>query len=124
MKAQVSSLMLCVVMAACAREENYVSAPVDAPPPIPPFTIPSDSKANFYVLEKGGQGNERTIVTKREGPSGVSYSKRLYNCAEHTVKYLGTGDSLAAMTASAADPAMAPIVEGSIAYYVGLQACG
>jgi hypothetical protein len=112
------------VTTACTQEKNYTSAPVDAPPPAPPFTVPSDAKANFYVVEKGGQGNERTIITKREGASGISYSKRLYNCAEHTVKYLGTGDSLAAMAVSAADPSMAPIVEGSTAYYVGLQACG
>lgn len=124
MKLRATLLVLCAAMAACSQERNYTSAPEDAPPPIPPFTVPSDAKANFYVLEKGGQGNERTIVTKRAGPSGISYSKRLYNCADHTVKYLGTGDSLAAMAVSAADPAMVPIVEGSIAYYVGLQACG
>jgi hypothetical protein len=87
------------------------------------FTVPSDARANFYILEKSGQDNVRVIVTKREGPSGTSYSKRLYNCAEHTAKYLGTGDSLEAMALSAADSAMAPIVEGSIAYYVSLQAC-
>jgi hypothetical protein len=123
MKIRVTFLTLCAAIAACTKEKNYVSAPVDAAPPVPPFTVPSDAKANFYVLEKGGVGNERTIVTKREGPSGVTYSKRLYNCVDHTVKYLGTGESMEAMAVSPADPAMAPIVEGSIAYYVGLQAC-
>jgi hypothetical protein len=123
MKVRVAFLVLCAAMAACTKEKNYVSAPVDAMSPVPPFTVPSDAKANFYFLEKGGEGNERTIVTKCEGPSGITFSKRLYNCVDHTVKYLGTGDSLEAMVTSAADPAMAPIVEGSIAYYVGLQAC-
>jgi hypothetical protein len=124
MKVRVTFFTLCAALVACTQEKNYTLAPVDAPPPVLPFTVPSDARANFYILEKGNQGNERVIVTKREGPSGTSYSKRLYNCADHTVKYLGTGDSLEAMDVSPADPAMGPIVEGSIAYYVGLQACG
>ncbi len=88
-----------------------------------PLSVPSDSKAQFFVLEKGGKGAERTIVTKRVGPSGTSFSKRLYNCTGSTVKYLGTGDSLAEMASSRADPKMGPIVQGSIAYYVGVEAC-
>lgn len=88
-----------------------------------PLSVPSDPKAQFFVLEKGGSGAERTIVTKRVGPSGTSYSKRLYNCNNNSVKYLGTGDSLAAMTSSKSDPNMGPIVQGSIAYYVGIEAC-
>jgi len=88
-----------------------------------PLSIPSDSKAQYFVLEKSGSGAERTIVTKRVSSSGTGYSKRLYNCADKTVKYLGTGDSLAAMDASNADPNMAPIVADSIAYYVSVEAC-
>ena len=88
-----------------------------------PLIVPSDPKAKFFVLEKEGSGAERTIVTKRVGPSGSSYSKRLYNCKNRTVKYLGTGDSLAEMDSSKPDPSMGPIVKGSIAYFVGLEAC-
>ncbi|MNY79881.1 hypothetical protein D3C86_2207080 [compost metagenome] len=74
-------------------------------------------------MEKAGTSDLRTIVTRREGSSGASYSRRLYDCSANTVKYLGTGDSLEAMRTSRADPGMAPIVEGSIAYYVGIEAC-
>lgn len=88
-----------------------------------PLSVPSDSKAEFFVLHKGGSGTQRTILTKRVGPSGVSYSERLFNCANNTAKYLGTGDSLAEMAASKADPNMGLIVNGSIAYYIGLEAC-
>lgn len=88
-----------------------------------PLNIPSDPKAEFFVLEKEGSSAERTIVTKRVGSSGSSYSKRLYNCHNNTVKYLGSGDSLSAMAASKPDPNMGPIVRGSIAYYVGREAC-
>lgn len=88
-----------------------------------PLSVPSDAKAQFFVLEKGGNGVERTIVTKRVGSSGTTYSKRLYNCRDATVKYLGTGDSIAAMNVSQPDPKMAEIVNGSIAFYVGKEAC-
>lgn len=88
-----------------------------------PLSIPSDSKAQYFVLEKNGDGVERTIVTKRIGSSGTSYSRRLYNCANNTVKYLGTGDSLEEMSTSKPDPNMTPIIDGSIAYYVGIEAC-
>lgn len=88
-----------------------------------PLIVPSDAKAKFYILEKGGSGSERTIVTKRVGPSGTGYSKRLYNCNDKTVKYLGTGDSLEEMGKSNPDPKVSPIVQGSIAFYVGLEAC-
>lgn len=87
------------------------------------LNIPSDPKAQYFILEKGGKGTNRTIVTKRVGSSGISYSKRLYNCANDTVKYLGTGSSIEEMSTSKADPSMGPIVQGSIAYYVGLEAC-
>jgi len=87
------------------------------------LNVPSDPKATFFILEKGGKGIERTIVTKRVGPSGTTYSRRLYNCTNNTVKYLGSGDTMSAMISSKADPSMAPIVQGAIAYYVGLEAC-
>lgn len=87
------------------------------------LTVPSDPRAQYFVLEKGGSGAERTIVIKRVGPSGISYSKRLYNCANSTAKYLGTGDTLSEMASSRPAASMGPIVQESIAYYVGLEAC-
>jgi hypothetical protein len=88
-----------------------------------PLGIPSEPKAAYFVLEKSITGNEATIVTKRVGSSGTSYSRRLYNCVDKTVKYIGSGDSIDAMNASAPDPKMSPIFERSIAYYVGIEAC-
>lgn len=109
MKYQLAFISLIISVSAFAAEK--------------PLGVPSDSKAQFFVLEKGSSGSERTIVTRRVGSSGTSYSKRLYNCKNSTVKYLGTGDSLTEMASSRADPNMAPIVRGSIAYYVGVEAC-
>lgn len=85
--------------------------------------IPSDSKANYTVIEKNSRGDFRTIITKREGVSGVSYSERLYDCSKGFVKYLGTGDTLEQMKSSSADPDMTPIVDQSIAFYIGQEAC-
>ena len=88
-----------------------------------PLAVPTDTKATYTVLEVGGKFPDRTIVTKRVGPSGTSYSKRLYNCNNSTVKYLGSGDTLADMAKSKPDPRMGPIVPRSIADYVGKRAC-
>ncbi|POG01255.1 hypothetical protein BGP85_22420 [Pseudomonas putida] len=85
--------------------------------------IPSDPKASYTILDRDSSGTERTITTKREGASGTSYSRRLYNCAEKTVKYLGSGETIEQMHASKPDPRMGPIIEGSIADYVGAEAC-
>jgi hypothetical protein len=87
------------------------------------FAVPSDPDAQYYVLDRGGSGTERTIVTKRVGPSGTSYSKRLYNCTSRAVKYLGGGDTLERMLSSSANAGMTPIVAGSVADYVGRIAC-
>ena len=88
-----------------------------------PLVIPSDAKAKYTILEVGGEWPNRTIVTRRVGSSGTTYSKRLYNCSNNTVKYLGTGDTLADMAKSNADPKMTPIISQSIADHVGRQAC-
>ncbi|WAP65398.1 hypothetical protein OZ911_08365 [Pseudomonas fortuita] len=85
--------------------------------------VPSDPKAAYTILARDTSGNERTITTKRVGSSGTSYSRRLYNCADRTVKYLGSGETLEQMKASQPDPRMGPIVSGSIADYVGAEAC-
>lgn len=87
------------------------------------LSIPTDTKAKYTILEIGGKWPGRTIVTKRVGSSGTSYSKRIYNCSNNTVKYLGSGDTLMEMGRSNSDPKMAPIVQQSIADYVGRQAC-
>lgn len=91
-----------------------------------PIVISSDT-AKYFVLEKNMKVNNnkdlRSIVTKRVGSSGVSYSKRLYDCKNNTVKYLGSGDTIEQMNKSKEDVKMSPIVNGSIAYEVGLIIC-
>ncbi|MHB7540121.1 hypothetical protein ACYCL0_08275 [Klebsiella pneumoniae] len=87
------------------------------------ISIPTDSKAKYTIIDKSLNGSMATITTMREGPSGASYSQRLYDCTSWTVKYLGDGDTLEQMKASKPDEGMSPIVDNSIAYYIGQRAC-
>jgi hypothetical protein len=88
-----------------------------------PVDVPAEPNTQFFILEKGDAGPERIIVVKHVGPSGTSYSKRLYNCINNTDKYLGGGHSLVQMDESRPEINMRPIIEGSIAYYLAIEAC-
>ncbi len=87
------------------------------------ISIPTDSKAKYTIIDKAMNGSMATITTMREGPSGTSYSRRLYDCTNWTVKYLGDGDTMEQVKASKPDENMSPIVDNSIAYYIGQRAC-
>jgi len=102
---------------------SFIAAPAVAQAAELKLHIPSDPKASYTILERSRSGDEAIIVTKRVGSSGESFSKRLYNCSNNTVKYIGTGDTIESMNASKPDPKMAPIFDKSIAYYVGKEAC-
>lgn len=85
--------------------------------------VPSDPKATYTVLDVGKQDGLVTITTKREGSSGTSFSKRAYDCRSGKVMYLGSGETLEQMESSKPDDHLSPVVDGSIADYVGGQAC-
>lgn len=87
------------------------------------LNVPSDPTGTFTVISKSMDRGLAVITTKRSGSSGVTWSKRAYDCGNGMVMYLGTGGSYAEMAASMPDPSMAPIVSGSIADYVGREAC-
>jgi len=88
-----------------------------------PLYIPSDPKTKYFILEKSSAGTSATIINKRVGSSGTSYAKRIYNCQENTFKYLGDGDTIEQMNAAKPWAEMVPLFEGSISYYVGIEAC-
>jgi hypothetical protein len=85
--------------------------------------VPSDPKAKYYVLEKGGTENNPTLTTKRVGASGTSFSKRVFDCKANTFKYLGDGDTIEEMNRSKPGEKMSPLVEGSIAWHLWKHAC-
>lgn len=97
-----------------------ISAPVAAAERIP---VPSDPKAEYVVLERGGDESHPTLTTQRTGSSGVTFSRRVFDCSAGTAKYLGTGPSLEAMNRSPSDPNMTPVLQGSIAYHLMRYAC-
>jgi hypothetical protein len=87
------------------------------------FQIPSDPKATYQILERGKAGANPTLLYKRTGPSGVSYSKRVFDCKNRTTKYLGNGDTLQELKTSTPEPKMYPLVDGSIADGLWARAC-
>lgn len=103
--------LLIVLLSGMAHAETYS------------LQIPSDPKASYTVLEKSKTSSNATIVTKREGTSGVTFTKRSYNCSVGEYKLIGQGETLEQMNAFKPDESFSPIVEGSITYYVGQEAC-
>lgn len=61
--------------------------------------VPSDPNANYYLLESIPVGNNLSIVTRRLGPSGESFSKREIDCKNTRFRYLGDGNSIEEMNA-------------------------
>jgi hypothetical protein len=88
-----------------------------------PLSVPSDRKAKYWVLQKSGPRSGRVILTKRVGPSGESFAKRVYNCDNFTWKYIGDGDTLADLAKSKPSPKMSEVLPNSIAESVGREAC-
>lgn len=87
------------------------------------ISVPSDS-AKYQLLELSIRVDGTVeITTKRQGKSGVSYSKRLVDCSNGTAKYLGDGDSLEKMKGSKEDAEMWPLVDGSISSHIAAYAC-
>lgn len=88
-----------------------------------PLSVPSDTKAQYFVLERDTKGNERKITTKRVGPSGIGYSQRLVNCSAGTSKYLGDGETREEMKESRPEGEMTQLTQGSVSFYVAKAAC-
>jgi hypothetical protein len=79
-----------------------------------PIDIQTDVKGQYFLVEKGGTADTPTLVVKRAKAGYNHYVKREFNCAAHTVRYLGEGESLEEMAAAQPDPEAGPIEEGSI----------
>jgi len=90
------------------------------------ISVPSDSKATYdSVLIKPINGN-LLVITKRTGPSGVSFASREIDCKSSTFRYTGTGDTFNEMIANAPyhdTERMGPLTDQSISTYVALYAC-
>lgn len=60
-----------------------------------PVSVPSDAGAEYWIMSKDKlpTGNIQ-LLTRRSGPSGVSFARREIDCRAGTVRYLGEGDTL------------------------------
>ncbi|MBA1228580.1 hypothetical protein G7013_02810 [Pseudomonas viridiflava] len=88
-----------------------------------PISIPHDPAAQHALVEKTGALTHRIVVTKRESLLGVIYSKRVYNCDNHTVNLVGTGATLEIMESAHAVSGMGPVIPDSTSEYIQNEAC-
>ena len=79
-----------------------------------PIDIKTDLEGQYFIVEKGGTPEKPTLVVKRAAPGYNHYVKREFDCAAHTVRYLGEGDSLEEMTAAQPDAESNPIEKDTI----------
>lgn len=107
----------------------WVSEVKQAPKPTVYIPVASDLRAQYELLEMSKRTNGRvSILTKRKGPSGVSYSLRECDCKRNMFRYLGDGDSLAiARTPKVPAEDFVALVGtgglGSVSYHVCQYAC-
>jgi hypothetical protein len=90
------------------------------------INVPSDHKASYSLVELNGAGRYVEITTKRDGPSGTSYTKRGVDCETHQYKYLAEGETLAELKQNEKErepDTFGPLEDGSISDYVAGFAC-
>jgi hypothetical protein len=86
--------------------------------------VPTDSKARYAIIDvKSVDVEHIEVISRRDGPSGTSFAKRLVNCKEATFKYLAEGDTMVDLASSKPDETMAELTEGSISAYISMYAC-
>ena len=86
--------------------------------------VHSEPSANYYLLNLQTRLDGLIeVVSRREGRSGISYAKRLVDCAGGTALYLGEGDTLEDMQQSKPDTELWELCCGSISAYVAVHAC-
>lgn len=87
------------------------------------ISIPSDAKARYTMLSLRNEGELISVETRRDGPSGTSYARRLVDCRRMLWKYTGEGDTLEELKKNRPAERMAAMVDGSIAHEVSKFAC-
>lgn len=60
-----------------------------------PIEVTSDPRATYQLLQSSNLPNGNLeVLTRREGPSGVSFARREIDCGDMTFRYLGEGDTV------------------------------
>lgn len=86
--------------------------------------VPSDPSAIYTAVENGSHNGLPMLISKREGKSGVSYTKKAFDCASQQAMTLGDSDTPDGLDRSISDNKMYDVMEGSITYWQWAYACG
>lgn len=87
--------------------------------------MPSDSGASYLLIRwRRVPNGHLESVSRRDGPSGVSYARREIDCDAMTFRYLGEGDTLEDAEADSPNRGeMADLTPESISTYVSQFTC-
>lgn len=88
-----------------------------------PIDIKTDLKGQYFLVEKGGTPEQPTLLVKRVRADAITYSKRLFDCAGHSYKDLGSGESIEAVAEFRPGEELVPVEEGTITYQLWKHAC-
>jgi hypothetical protein len=89
------------------------------------INVASDPNATYHLLGWRMMPNgNREALTRREGPSGISFARREIDCDAPAFRYIGEGDDLASALEDGPNPAgMASLVTGSISDVIVSAVC-
>lgn len=81
--------------------------------------VPTDPRATYQILEQKLRPSGRwELMVQRQGPSGVSFTRREIDCRQHASRYLGEGDTIEEARQNRPEPRLARAVAGSISWYL------
>jgi hypothetical protein len=89
------------------------------------ISVPSDARARYEAVSTTKRPDGLVeIITRRQGPSGMSFARREVDCRRRTFRYVGEGDTLEEAKRQGPNPGqMAELVQGSISWHVVQFAC-
>ena len=89
------------------------------------ISVPSDRRAQYAVIGKIIKKGARVVITtRRDGPSGRSFSRRECTCNKMLYRYLGDGETLAeALSDRVPADNLSPRVRGSISDHICRHGC-
>jgi len=90
-----------------------------------PVEIETDLEGDYFIVEKTGPENQPIVTVKQVDGTYRYFIKREFDCETHRVRYLGEGESQAAMDASEPEsaPDMEAISPGSISDQLAGYVC-
>jgi len=83
-------------------------------------------KGTYYLISNQTIQGRNLVVSKRDGPSGTSFSAREIDCKNMTFRYVAEGETINAMKKNATTyqvGSMSSLVKGSASWFVAKAAC-